>query len=102
MSHPTSQCHSAGLPEWFVAYDQALRDAYGCVRNVDLEVRDALDIDRLDPRLRIELETVLDALSTLKGSLAVLEMTASQVLKETPRDDTGEFSVYACDSPVPA
>lgn len=101
MNQLCDQVTSIALPDWFVAADKATRHAYGCVRNVDVEVRDALDIDRLDPRLRSELRTVLDALNALKGSLAFFDMTAGEVLKELRQSNPSELRANADDSPVP-
>ena len=104
MNQLCDQVPPIALPDWFVAADKATRHAYGCVRKVDVEVRDALDIDRLDPRLRSELRAVLDALNALKGSLAFFDMTAGEVLKELRlrQRNPSDSRANADGSPVPA
>ena len=76
-STPTSS-----VPEWFRETFQVLRYVTGGVRDIELRLRDALRLQGLDPRLRGEIENVLDALAAVKVSLSVMDMTADRMLEQ--------------------
>jgi hypothetical protein len=69
------------VPDWFLETVQVTQHVYGGVRNIELELRQALELNGVDSRLRNELEHTLDALAAVKGSLALLEMTAGDVIR---------------------
>ena len=58
----------------------------GGLRGVELELRDALEIETLDERLRIQMRAVLDAIHGIKGNLVLLDMRAREVLDQVLRD----------------
>lgn len=71
------------LPRWYLDTFAVVQHVDGGLRNVELEVRDALDMRALDERVRRELLGLLEALHTIKGNLVLVDMTARAVLEET-------------------
>ena len=70
------------VPEWFRETFQVLRHVTGGIRDIEIKLRDALSLQGLDPRLRSEIENVLDALAVVKVSLSVMDMTADGILEQ--------------------
>jgi hypothetical protein len=70
------------IPDWFRETFDVLRSVTGGVREIELKLRATLRMKDLDPRLRSEIENVLDALSVVKVTLSVIDMTTDQVLQQ--------------------
>lgn len=73
---------SNAIPHWFLRSVRVLQDTDRGVRDIDIELRRAMALDDLDPRLYAEMQLVRDALGAVKVSLSVLDMTAKNVLRE--------------------
>jgi hypothetical protein len=70
------------IPDWYLETFQVVQHLDGGLRNVELELREALEIDSLDARVRAEMQGVLDALHGIKGNLVLVDMTAREVLDQ--------------------
>ena len=70
------------IPDWFRETFDVLRAVTGGVREIELKLRATLRMKELDPRLRSDIENVLDALSVVKVTLSVMDMTTDQVLQQ--------------------
>lgn len=73
---------SNAIPHWFLQSVRVLQHTDRGVRDIDIELRRAMALDDLDPRLYAEMQLVRDALGAVKVSLSVLDMTAKNVLQE--------------------
>ena len=70
------------IPEWYLETFQVVQHIDGGLRNVEFELRDAIEMETLDERVRIQMQGVLDALHGIKGSLVLVDMTAREVLDQ--------------------
>ena len=68
------------IPDWYLETFQVVQPIEGNLRSVEVEMRDAIEADSMDPRVRAEMQGVLDALHTIKGNLVLVDMTARKVL----------------------
>jgi hypothetical protein len=76
------------VPNWFLEAVRAMRDADKGLHSLETELRYALGLQDLDPRLRDEMQFVRDSLGKVKVSLSVLDMTASRVLSDLAKSDS--------------
>lgn len=72
----------AEVPTWYLETFQVVQHVDGGLRNVELELREAIEAKDLDVRVRDEMQGVLDALHGIKGSLVLVDMTAREVLDQ--------------------
>jgi hypothetical protein len=70
------------IPSWYLEIFQVVQHLDGGLRNAELELREALEIDSLDARVRAEMQGVLDAIHGIKGNLVLVDMTAREVLDQ--------------------
>lgn len=71
---------TAGIPDWYLETFQVVQRIEGGLRNAELELRAAIEIDSLDEHVRSEMQSVLDALHSIKGNLVLVDMTAREVM----------------------
>jgi len=71
---------TAGIPDWYLETFQVVQRIEGGLRNAELELRGAIEIDSLDEHVRSEMQSVLDALHSIKGNLVLVDMTAREVM----------------------
>jgi hypothetical protein len=79
---------SNAIPHWFLRSVRVLQDTDRALRNIEIELQHSIGLDDLDPRLRNEMQYVLDALSAVKISLSVMDVTAKQVLSELAKPES--------------
>jgi len=84
------------VPDSFLETVRVMQDADQGLRNIQTELDHAAELDGLDPRMRIELEYVRDALDAVKISLSLMDITAKQVLDEIAR--TGRSNLNLADT----
>ena len=70
------------MPPWFRQTVRVMGHVAGAVSDIATELGHATTLAELDPRLRADLERVLDALGGVKVTLAVTYMNADRVLRE--------------------
>jgi hypothetical protein len=70
------------IPDWFLETVRIMRDADQGLGNIEIEVKNAMEMEDLDPRLRDEMQYVRDAMGAVKISLSVMDMIADDVLRE--------------------
>lgn len=70
----------AGIPDWYLETFQVVQRIEGGLRNAELELRGAIEMDSLDERVRSEMQSVLDALHCMKGNLVLVDMTAREAM----------------------
>jgi hypothetical protein len=76
------------IPDWFLEAVRVMRDVEQGLHSLESELRYALGLQDLDPRLRDEMQFVRDSLETVKVSLSVLDMTASRVLSDLDKSES--------------
>jgi hypothetical protein len=76
------------VPDWFLESMRVMRDVEQGLHSLESGLRCALGLQDLDPRLRDEMQFVLDSLGTVKVSLSVLDMTASRVLSDLAKSES--------------
>jgi hypothetical protein len=76
------------IPDWFLEAVRVMRDVEQGLHSLESELRYALGLQDLDPRLRDEMQFVRDSLGTVKVSLSVLDMTASRVLSDLAKSES--------------
>jgi len=74
------------IPKWYLDTFQVVQHIEGGLRNVELELRDAIEMETLDERVRTEMRGFLNALHGIKGSLVLVDMTAREVLDQILSD----------------
>ena len=77
--------HPRDIPDWFRKAVRVMRDVDQGLHSLESELRYALRLQNLDPRLRDEMRFVLVSLDAMKISLSVMEMTASRVRSDLVR-----------------
>jgi hypothetical protein len=75
------------IPDWFLEAVRVMRDLEQGLDSLESELRYALGLQDLDPRLRDEMQFVRDSLGTVKVSLSVLDMTANRVLSDLAKSE---------------
>ena len=78
------------VPDWFLEAVRVMRDVEQGLHSLETELRYALGLQDLDPRLRDEMQFVRDSLGTVKVSLSVLDMTASRVLSDLAKSESAQ------------
>jgi hypothetical protein len=78
------------IPDWFLEAMRIMRDVDQGLHSMETELRYALGLQDLDPRLRDEMQFVRDSLGTVKVSLSVLDMTASRVLSDLAKSESSK------------
>ena len=73
------------IPDWFLETVRVMQDTDHGLRNIETELRYAMRLKSLDPRLREEMQSMLDALGAVKVSLSVMDLSARQVLGDLAR-----------------
>lgn len=73
----------AGIPDWYLLTFETVQQVDGGLRKVEIDLRRALQMQSLDQTVRREMESVLDALHAIKGSLVLVDMTARDVLERS-------------------
>jgi len=76
------------VPDWFLESMRVMRDVEQGLHSLESELRYALGLQDLDPRLRDEMQFVRDSLGTVKVSLSVLDMMASRVLSDLAKSES--------------
>ena len=71
-----------GIPEWYLETFQVVQHLDGGLRSAEMELREAIETVDLDERVRAEMESVLEALHSIKGRLVLVDMTAREVLDQ--------------------
>lgn len=80
MTEQTAQI--AGIPEWYLETFQVVQHLDGGLRSAEMELREVIETEDLDERVRAEMQGVLEALHSIKGSLVLVDMTAREVLDQ--------------------
>ena len=70
----------AKIPEWYLATFQVLTHVDGYLRNIDIEVGHAMELEGIEEHVCSELRLLRDSLAVYKGHVAFLEMTARETL----------------------
>ena len=78
----------SAIPDWFLEAVRVMRDVEQGLHSLESELRYALGLQDLDPRLRDEMQYVRDSLGAVKVSLSVLDMTASRVLSDLAKSES--------------
>jgi hypothetical protein len=76
------------IPDWFLEAMRVMREVAQGLQSMETDLRYALALQDLDPRLRDEMQFVRDSLGTVKVSLSVLDMTASRVLSDLAKSES--------------
>jgi hypothetical protein len=79
------------IPDWFLEAARIMQDTDCSVRNIDTELRQAMSLDDMDPRLIGEMQNVRDALGTVKVSLSVFEMIADKVIDGLTESESSDL-----------
>jgi hypothetical protein len=77
---------NTGIPQWYLETFEMVQHIDGGLRNVELELREAIELETLDERVRTEMRGFLKALHGIKGSLVLVDMTAREVLDQILAD----------------
>jgi hypothetical protein len=76
------------IPDSFLEAVRVMRDVDQGLHGMETELRYALGLQDLDPRLRDEMQFVQDSLGAVKISLSIMDMTASRVLSDLGRPES--------------
>jgi hypothetical protein len=68
------------IPEWYLQTLQLVLQIDGGLRNLEVKLREAIDMKGMDQRVRAEMQGVLDSIHGIKGGLALVDMTAREEL----------------------
>ncbi len=71
------------IPHWYLQIFQAVQHIDGSLREIEVELSDAMEAEALDVRIRAEMLRVLEALHAIKGGMVLVDMTARQALDDT-------------------
>jgi hypothetical protein len=91
----TNAIPTRNIPDWFLQTVRAMQDTDRALRNIEIELQYSMGLEDLDPRVRNEMQYVLDALSAVKISLSVMDVTARQVLSELARPESADHPLAA-------
>jgi hypothetical protein len=72
------------IPHWYLRTFEAIQHIDGGLRKAELELGQAMDLEALDPRVRVELHGVLDGLHAVKGRLALVTMAVTDIVYRSP------------------
>ena len=75
-------------PDWFLEAVRVMHDVEQSLHNVETDLHYGFRLQDLDPRLRDEMQYVLDSLGAVKISLSIMDMTASRVLSDFARPES--------------
>jgi len=70
------------IPDEILETDRVVRNADKAIRKIDTALRHSMTRKGLDPRLRVEMQYLLEALRTVRVSLSVLDATVEVALKD--------------------
>ncbi len=72
----------SGVPEWYFKTLSAVETIDRGLRHLEDEVVDAIAIETMDERVRMQMENLLDALRDIDSSLVLVDMMARDVLDQ--------------------
>lgn len=71
-----------GVPEWYIRTLGAVETIDRSLRRLEDEVIEAIAIEAMDERVRMQMENLLDALRDIDSSLILVDMMARDVLDQ--------------------
>ena len=75
-----------GIPDWYLETFEVVQHVDGGLRSAEMELREAIETEDLNERVRAEIQGVLEALHSIKGNLVLVDMTAREVLDQILSD----------------
>lgn len=72
---------TASLPDWYINTFESVQRIEGGLRNLELEVHQALETRPLDPTVRAELQGLLNSLRAMKGKAVLIDMAAHSAVE---------------------
>jgi hypothetical protein len=78
----TNHIPAHAIPDWLLDSVRVMGDVDHMTRDVDNQLRHAMELKGLDARLRHELQYLRDALGAVKTGLSLMDMTARKVVAD--------------------
>mgnify|MGYP001818656746 CR=1 FL=1 len=75
------------IPDWLLESVRVMAHVDHLIRTIGREPHGTVGLDVLDPRLRRELEYLIDALAGVRTRLRLMDLTTRQVLSELARPE---------------
>jgi hypothetical protein len=82
------------LPEWYLEAVQMVQQTDGVLRHLELGLLDFMERQRVDWRVRSELERLIAALHGTAGALAMVEVTARRTIGDLTSDRRASRPVF--------
>jgi hypothetical protein len=83
------------IPDWFLQTVRVMQDIDRGLQGIETEMRHAMRLEGLDPRVRTEMQYVRDALGAVKISLSLMDVSAKQVLSELAAPEKADDQLAA-------
>ena len=83
----TNQVPAHTIPEWLLESVRVMGDVDHMTRDIDNQLRHAMELKGLDARLRHELQYLRDALGAVKTGLSLMDMTARKVVADLSAEE---------------